>query len=206
MTALFLPYTHQLFFSPQHYQHILIHYQLAFVVSSIQRPILDRIGHLIFTLSNFKYQSWPGLVTCFSVSPIANTNPGQDWSPDFESLKFQIPILARIGHMTSSLTTNSNTNQYTHRLFFSLTGCLLHHKKSFISPSSTYLLFLVPQVAFTIKKKTFYFPSFPHPPSPTFFCLQHCQKHYQQHIYSLSTCLFSLLNSNTNPGQDWSHD
>src|SRR5258708_18699809 len=107
--------------------------------------------------------------------------------------------------MTSSLTTNSNTNQYTHRLFFSLTGCLLHHKKSFISPSSTYLLFLVPQVAFTIKKKTFYFPSFPHPPSPTFFCLQHYQKHYQ-HIYSLSTCLFSLLNSNTNPGQDWSHD
>src|SRR5258708_39688127 len=60
--------------------------------------------------------------------------------------------------MTSSLTTNSNTNQYTHRLFFSLTGCLLHHKKSFISPLSTYLLFLVPQVAFTIKKKPFISP------------------------------------------------
>src|SRR5258708_13378457 len=59
--------------------------------------------------------------------PISNTNPGQDWSYD-------------------SLTTNSNTNQYTYRLFFSLTGCLLHHKKSFISPSSTYLLFFASSI------------------------------------------------------------
>src|SRR5258705_247855 len=51
----------------------------------------------------FKYQSWPGLVTWFLVSPMANTNPGQDWSHAFQSPQWQIPILARIGHMLFSL-------------------------------------------------------------------------------------------------------
>src|SRR5258708_6161341 len=68
-----------------------------------QIPILARIGHMLFSLPNGKYQSWPGLVTCFSVSPMANTNPGQDWSHAFQSPQWQIPILARIGHMLFSL-------------------------------------------------------------------------------------------------------
>src|SRR5258705_438039 len=56
-------------------------YYLAFLFSSIKTPILPRIGHLIFSLTN------------------SNTNPGQDWSHAFQSPQFQIPILARIGHM-----------------------------------------------------------------------------------------------------------
>src|SRR5258705_7335520 len=123
--------------------------------------------------------------------------------------------------MTSSLTTNSNTNQYTHRLFFSLTGCLLHHKKSFISPLSTYLLFLVPQVAFTIKKKPFISPHSLIHHHRLFFAssfiknITNTYTHYQlaflvSSIQSpilarIDHLIFSLTNSNTNPGQDWSH-
>src|SRR5258708_307819 len=75
----------------------------AFQSPQWQIPILARIGHMLFSLPNGKYQSWPGLVTCFSVSPMANTNPGQDWSHAFQSPQWQIPILARIGHMLFSL-------------------------------------------------------------------------------------------------------
>src|SRR6266436_865119 len=49
---------HRLFFASSIIKNITntyTHYQLAFLVSSIQIPILARIGHLMFTLSNFTF-------------------------------------------------------------------------------------------------------------------------------------------------------
>jgi len=161
-------------------------YQLAFLVSSIQTPILARIGHLIFSLSNFKYQSWPGLVTWFFSLLIANTNPGQDWSPDVYSLPISNTNPGQDWSPDFHFTFLCNT---THFFFNTLTD-----------------FFLVPQVS--ASQKFFTSPSFPW--HDLFLPYTHwlflAPSIINTYTYSLSTSLFSLLNSNTNPGQDWSPD
>src|SRR5258705_200421 len=93
-----------------------------------------------------------------------------------------------ISHSYVTPLTLSSIHSLT---FFSPTGCLLHHKNFSLPPH-----FLTTMTSFFHTLTDFFNSQ---------GWLQHYQKHYK-HIYSLSTCLFSLLNSNTNPGQDWSPD
>src|SRR5258708_17330772 len=113
MTDLFLPYTHQLFFSPQHYQHILIYYQLAFLVSSIQIPILARIGHMIFishsyvtplTLSSIHSPTFFSPQVASSIIKNITNTYTHNYQLAFLVSSIQTPILARIGHLIFSLS------------------------------------------------------------------------------------------------------
>jgi len=140
---------------------------------------------MTFSLSNCKYQSWPGLVTWLLVSPISNTNPGQDWS-----WFFSLPI------------SNTNPGQDWSPDFHFTFLCNTTH--FFFNTLTDF--FLVPQVS--ASQKFFTSPSFPW--HDLFLPYTHwlflAPSIINTYTYSLSTCLFSLLNSNTNPGQDWSPD